>query len=481
MSRRVNLAYVLEGFVLGLCLVAMSPLAYSQEPFRGDILPKTTALRNAGLERQWFAAVPLGTGSERVVGINLSSKTLFVQTTLGNIYGFDAETGKPIWGGKPVNVGTPLSHSYPVSANDTTVFATGIGMVNAYHRPTGRPIFQRRTDDVPSCGPVSDANRVVIGQSSGMVDAYNLSNSYTAWKVKTTKPVTAQPILTERVVVIASQDGKVYVLENSNRFPLGLFRFVTGGPISASLGTYGEVHLPDPNRPSARTFTLLVPSEDHTLYAIDLFTGETRWKVATGAPIDQQPLQTENQIYVQNQAGTITELNLDALWTVFDGDGRPIKSFPDNKKPEADAYAQSLEVKTGETYPVNSKAVWTTQAEPGVLLSLGKKNLYFLSKSNSLFIVDRASGKILADSKTMLSQYGLDLRQLTLHWTNSVTDRIYLASPSGLVVCLHEQGLSEPYFLRSTKSVPFGYIPREEDEKKASGTAETAPTPDPGR
>ena len=49
-----------------------------------------------------------------------------------------------------------------------------------------------------------------------------------------------------------------------------LYRFAAGGPISASMGTFG-------------TRTLLVPSADKNLYAVDLFTAETKWTFPSGA------------------------------------------------------------------------------------------------------------------------------------------------------------------------------------------------------
>ena len=76
-------------------------------------------------------------------------------------------------------------------------------------------------------------------------------------------------------MAFASQDGRAYVaLDNPHTL---LFRYLTGGPIIGSLGTFG-------------TRTLIIPSSDRTLYAIDLFTGDTKWTVPTGAALEREPI-----------------------------------------------------------------------------------------------------------------------------------------------------------------------------------------------
>ena len=45
--------------------------------------------------------------------------------------------------------------------------------------------------------------------------------------------------------------------------------------------------------------------------------------------------------------------------------------------------------------------------------------------------------------------------------TNNLNDRLYMATPSGLVICLREIGQLQPRPLRDPKQPPFGYIPPE--------------------
>jgi len=60
-----------------------------------------------------------------------------------------------------------------------------------------------------------------------------------------------------------------------------------------------------------------------------------------------------------------------------------------------------------------------------------------------------------------LQRAGLNLREFTLALTNDLTDRLYTATPGGLVLSLREIGQLQPRPLRDPKLPPFGYIPPE--------------------
>ncbi len=89
MTRRLALALV--------GLAAMAASASAQEFSSHRILPTRAALERIGLEKLWYTAVPLTSITEKVATINLAEDLLFVQTTLGNMFVYEAETGKPLW------------------------------------------------------------------------------------------------------------------------------------------------------------------------------------------------------------------------------------------------------------------------------------------------------------------------------------------------------------------------------------------------
>ncbi len=80
---------------LVLTMVAGSS-ARAQSPFPRDLVPGRLPLERLGLERQWFAVVPL-VETERLVRISRTQDLLFAQTTYARLHTFDAETGRLLW------------------------------------------------------------------------------------------------------------------------------------------------------------------------------------------------------------------------------------------------------------------------------------------------------------------------------------------------------------------------------------------------
>src|SRR5262249_10235998 len=153
--------------------------------------------------------------------------------------------------------------------------------------------------------------------------------------------------------------------------------WTSGGPISAPLNALG-------------VRTLLVPSQDKSLYAIDLWTGETKWNFPTGAPILQEPLVAREDIYVVNSEGMLSAVN-----------------------------AQSGE------------SEWTISTLGGPLLGVTPKRLYLESVDGDLFIVDRTNGAMLFDPRATHERAGLNLREFQFGPTNRANDRIYIANKTG--------------------------------------------------
>jgi hypothetical protein len=186
-----------------------------------------------------------------------------------------------------------------------------------------------------------------------------------------------------------------------------LFRFRTGGPIGLGLAGYG-------------TRVLLVPSADHNLYAIDLFTAESLWSFASGAPIEQEPVVADEDICVINTAGNLSVLR-----------------------------------------PADGVARWTTSTYGGRLVAVSGTKIYLRSHDLDLFVVERQSGRIVFDPGETHLRLHLNLREYDQAVVNRANDRIYLGSNSGMIVCLREAALPQPRLLRDPKARPFGYVPPE--------------------
>ncbi len=384
-----------------------------------------------GCERQWFGVVPL-TETERVLKISLAGELLFAQTNNAMLYAFDAESGRLIWS---MQLGERTGFARGVAANSFGVFVTNSNLFYCLDKGTGRLIWQGNLGTIPTSAPAADEDRAMVGLTSGMIRGFALTTkdetgkesiltkAIPVWRWHTGGPVHTRPLAAGPLAIFGSSDGKVYVIIAAENTPL--YRFRTGGPIGEGMGGYG-------------TRTLLVPSGDNNLYAIDLFTASELWTFPSGAPIDQEPLIAEEDIFVINTAGTLTSL-------------RPTDGVPR----------------------------WTTATHGGRLTSLGGTKIYLRSFDLDLFVVDRSTGRTLVDPGESHLRAGLNLREYGLNVVNRVNDRMYFATPSGMIVCLREAGLPQPRLLRDPKAQPFGYIPPE-GLKSLTPPATPSATPETG-
>ncbi len=387
--------------------------ARAQMPFPVDLLPTRTSLERLGLERQWYGVVPL-TETERLLKISLTERLLFAQTNNAMLLAFDAESGRLLWS---TQLGERTGFARGLAANSYAVFATNANIFYCLDKATGRLIWQTNLKTIPTSAPAADEEQTMIGMTSGMIRGFSLklkdatgkesilTKVTPAWQWHTGGPVHTRPLAAGPLAIFGSSDGRVYVIVSEERVPL--FRFRTGGPIGEGLGAYG-------------TRTLLVPSGDNNLYAVDLFTAGELWTFPSGAPIDQEPMVAEEDVFVINTAGALSVL-------------RPTDGVPR----------------------------WTTVTHGGRLVSVSGTKVYLRSYDLDLFMVDRQTGRILVDPSESHLRAGLNLREYDMAVVNRHNDRIYFATPSGMVICLREAGLPQPRPLRDSKALPFGYIPPE--------------------
>jgi outer membrane protein assembly factor BamB len=289
MSRRLFLVWAL------LALTASS--ARAQMPFPSDLLPKRQALGRVGLERQWKGVVPL-VGNEKLLSVSFAGDLVFARTSKGFLHAFNAETGQLLWNAK---LGEMTVKPMPASTNSFAVFVTNLNYLYSLDKKTGRPFWKHDLGTLPASPTACDEKRVMVGMAAGKLYGFNLhvANKKTgllsisdspkyAWNWQTHDTMDTRPLPAGQLVVFGSDDGMVYVAFSGESTML--YRIATGGAIGAGFGIHG-------NR------LLLVPSADKNLYGVDILTGQVLWSFASGAPIDQEPLVADDDIFVVNKEG----------------------------------------------------------------------------------------------------------------------------------------------------------------------------------
>lgn len=348
---------------------------------------------------------------------------IFAQTNRANLHAYDAETGQYLW---TANLGAPTFDARPIGINSSLVFITNLKDLSALDRQTGREAWKIRLEDVPSSVPAADEDRVVVGLASGKLQGFATREIAVdpdhpekkragdfLWAWQTNERLTSRPIIADRLVAFGSRDGKLYVgVLNPSSL---LYRYLTGGPITANLGTCG-----------ART--LIVPSEDNVVYAVDLYTAKTKWSFPTGAPVKQEPLvcrgvtpDIRREVFIVNTGGSMYSLD------------------PENGQPR-----------------------WNQQVGDVKLLAISQTKIYLKNTFHDLFILNRANGAVVYSPRQTLERAGLSLREYALSVTNNHNDRLYMATPSGSILCLREAGQLLPYDIRDPKRPAFGVLPTTE-------------------
>jgi outer membrane protein assembly factor BamB len=277
-------------------------LARAQTAFPRNLIPGRAALERLGLERHWFAVVPF-VETERLLKITISGDLLFAQTSYAMLHTFEAESGRLLWSAQ---LGERTGFARGVAANSFAVFASNADVLFALDRRTGRTIWRYATDKIPTSPPACDEQRAMIGFATGKIYGYDLktkdakgnesilTSPVEAWNWQTNGAMHTRPLPAENFVAFGSDDGRAYVSMAAERTPL--FRIVTGGPIGEGFAGYG-------------TRTLLIPSADNNLYAVDLFTAKVFWTFPSAAPILQEPSVCDQDIYVINSAGNLSSLD----------------------------------------------------------------------------------------------------------------------------------------------------------------------------
>ncbi len=403
------------------------PATAQSIPLSRSLIPSRTGLSRLGLEKHWTSIVPLANSAEHVTTINLADTMLFAQTDAGNLYAYDAESGRFLWS---VDLGNRSLDNRPVAVNSDLAFAANGRELHAIHRRTGRVVWTKTMDGTAVGTPVATEERVMLGMASGSLEAYNArdhtrdnppgrSAGTFAWAFRTFGPLTSRPVPTDKVTAFASQDGRLYVAQDNP--PTVLFRYLTAGPISAGLATHG-------------TRTLLVSSEDGTVYAVDLYNGETKWSLPTGAALKQRPLVAGDVAYSMNTVGSLTAINV-------------LTGLPN----------------------------WSLATQGGTLMALGGSRIYISTFDKDLMIVDRVSGRLVAGPRETRDRAGVSLRDYDLIYTNFDNDRMYFATKGGFLLSLREAGFATPRSFRDPKAKPFGYLPPQGEPPVTPPPAEDQP------
>jgi outer membrane protein assembly factor BamB len=441
-------------------LSAQPPSRLYSEP---DVPPRE-ALERLRLKAAWTAVVPTDKRRDGLFSVQLMPRDrgldLLVQTRSGGIMCYDADTGLLRWS---TRVGVPYRVAQPLGYNRESVFVVNNIDLIALDRANGHTQWEYDLPSGAAAPPVADDEQVYLTMTNGRFATYMLPNfaalerqaregkargsagTVEAAKVKKgidlpaigplsgvhegLRVAHAGPQPVERFSFIPDDRVEDAPVVGSDRILLpgvaGEIAAVarTGprlawrpvyarGKIRVPVGQYGD--------------TAYVSSDDFTTYAVSLANGRVFWRFGAGGPPIERPAVLDEDVYVAaSRSGLIR-----------------------------------VDRATGEQR-------W--QNEDGArFLASNRKFVYAADRTGRLLVLDRDRG-------TTLSTYD-STRDFVVPVQNDLTDRVYLAANSGLIICLHDRDAEAPVAMKTVReraalpapggARPGPREPREEDGAK---------------
>jgi outer membrane protein assembly factor BamB len=421
--------------ITALALVATAALAQ-----RGTVRshtrpqpPSRDTLDRLNLTLAWSAKVPVDGLRDGFFSLQLipgpKFTLLLAQTFQGSVVALNAETGDTLW---RTTVGLPYHSMQPAGFNQQTIFACRRETLYALDRDDGKqmlytvepdsnqPVYGMTLEATPSAGLVADdeflfvcfSNRIVRFAVPNFRAAFKLQarvpepggklaespQVIRTWNFNTYGSLLQAPIVERERLVATSADGRLFVLNK--------YRQSEDDPVS-TFKTGGDIVA----QVAFNKTMVYIPCEDSFLYALDSAKGRLMWRFASQLPLVHQPEATDADVFVT--AGKLGMHRLDRA------SGDPKWSNKDAVK----------------------------------FLASNHRFVYALDRPGRMLVLDYERGKELAK---------WDTRDWTVPVSNDVTDRIYLASHDGQIVCLHHRDNAKPLKVKTFEVMK----PPPKDEKK---------------
>lgn len=426
---------MIRRLLFGLLLIGAVCVSCCSIALCGEILAEPEAARH-GLTRAWYTQVQADPTMGGISDVVLDHGMVFVQTNQAILQALDAETGQTLW---TQQVGNPRYPTLTPSVSNKMVAVVNGSDLMVLNRRNGKLLWKTKLEGAPGAAPALSQMRVYVPMTSGLITSYQLTpmkdplqelgkemrsaatpEQKTALEAerldsirleqKFIPPLSCQslgrslvqPLITrqtadEEYIAWPTDQGYMCVAKVNRREQQAIqmvYRLQTEAPIIAS-----PAYLPADPKVLGDSGVIYGVSQDGYVHAVRERDGFHLWRFSTGEAIQQAPVVIGQSVYVMTQLGGMFCLN----------------------------------AKTGAH-------VWWT---PGVMqfLAASKDRLYTADRLGRILILDTKTGARL---DTIVAGEMLPIKP-----TNMNNDRLFLASKTGIVQCLHESDLSDPVVHRT--------------------------------
>ncbi|HRE99839.1 MAG TPA: PQQ-binding-like beta-propeller repeat protein [Pirellulaceae bacterium] len=277
---------------------------------------------------------------------------------------------------------------------------------------TGLPVWTRRSEHSPGAGAAITNWFVYVPMLNGSLEAFPLHRPEArSQRLLSSGRAMTRPILTSERIVWANEQKTLFIASRGAEVSPMEFRVRFDQFIATDMATDGRN-------------SIFVPMSDGVIHAVSDRQGQLIWKQSLGDPMHVPPVYVDGDLYAVTVAGTLF----------------------------------SLDPTTGITR-------WQARGIERVI-SVSATKVYALDRMGILHAFERQGGRKVGS---------VDLAGATVAATNTLTDRIYVATPSGRLECLHELDVARSVLHGSPELVPNR--PAGEPVEAAPAPVRAAPAP----
>ena len=380
-------------------------------------LPTQQQLSRLNLERAWSAQAVINPSRDKVEHITVDEDLVYVQVDSGITTAFDAENGRQLWAVQLGRFDQPSFHA--VSNEDEVLLVVGAAMYGL-EKTTGRTLWKLILPGQPSTAPSVDERQVYFGTLDGSVYAYNLKKIHQLYEER------RLPEWSLEAEVWKYKAGKEITSPPVTAGRVINFASRNGSLYSVATNDRKLVYQLETDKPIVAPLarlgnTMFVASEDNSFLALNLTNGQVEWEFTSGLPIRKPIWAINNDLFLLPDRGGIYCLN-----------------------------------------PANGDKRWSHPNLNQFVAVLGE-TVATLDPDGNLVMVTREKGEVIGS---------LPSRRYKVRVGNERTDRIYLGTESGLVVCLRQVGHNFPVYHRYPDRLPLmpEFAPEDSGDKSAAAT-----------
>jgi outer membrane protein assembly factor BamB len=374
-----------------LAALAILSVASSSAFAQTRTLPTSRMLARFGLERAWWSQATLDPGQDHVRYMVLDEQSLYVQSSGGIITAFDSETGQKRWA---VQLGRHNLPSQACVSNDDRVLVIVGTTLYALDKLDGDLIWELSLPNSASTSPSVDNRRLYYGTLDGSVYAYDLK--------------------------------KIEELHNDNLLPQWtnialLWRYKAAGEITT--------------QPISNGLTLKFASRDNSLYSLTAADRTLQWQFETDRPVSAPLGHSPGFVYLASEDFNVFCIKQDTgsvRWQFVAG--LPIRK-------EVRIIGDNVYV-----FPHLGGVYCISRVSGERRWKKAYMEDFVGATKNLVFLTDNLGQVAVLSSKDGAPIGSLKLKDFPIRYGNELTDRIYMATKSGLIVCIREQNKEFPTY-----------------------------------